>query len=250
MLLGSAASKDVILPVVGISSPANGATVSGNMTLQASGSDVGSGVASVQWKIDNVNVGAAQTVAPYTVVVDTTPYSDAAHTITAVITDKAGNTSSAAITVTVNNVPAGGNLLNTGPTPPGTNWKFGTSPYQNRITVPSYPGDAWNDIVAVPTRIIGNYKLQVLLTIGYSEQNPDGGTTFVDGYIGNHYFDGVRVFSFQNFNGNTVSGTNVEGWVDVPRTGNISLYWYQSGSSGETAYLQQIRIDYRYVRFQ
>ena len=51
-------------PTVSVTAPANGSTVSGAVTLQATASDAG-GVAGVQFKLDGANLGAEDTSSPY-----------------------------------------------------------------------------------------------------------------------------------------------------------------------------------------
>src|SRR5205085_9744055 len=84
-------------------SPASGATVSGTVTVSANASD-NVGVTSVQFTLDGVNLGAADTTAPYAMSWDTTTATAGTHTLTAVARDAAGNmTTSATVTVTVSN---------------------------------------------------------------------------------------------------------------------------------------------------
>src|SRR2546426_9194324 len=62
------------------------------------------GVAGVQFKLDNGNLGSELTVGPYTLAWNTTGVPNGSHTLTAVARDAAGNTAtSAAVSVTVNN---------------------------------------------------------------------------------------------------------------------------------------------------
>jgi len=93
---------DTTPPTVSITSPANGATISGTVTLRASASD-NVGVVGVQFQLDGVNGGAEDRTAPYSVPFDTTTTSDGSHTITAFARDAAGNRTSASVTVTVAN---------------------------------------------------------------------------------------------------------------------------------------------------
>src|SRR5256712_7910179 len=94
---------DTTPPTVSITSPANGATVSGTITVSAIASD-NVGVAGVQFRLDGGNLGAEVTTAPYAVSWNTTTTTNAAHSLTAVARDAAGNSAtSAAVTVTVNN---------------------------------------------------------------------------------------------------------------------------------------------------
>ena len=95
--------NDTTAPTVGITAPANGATVSGTMTVGATASD-NVGVVGVQFRLDGATLGAEDTTAPYSIAWDTTTASNGAHTLTAVARDAAGNTTtSAAVTVTVAN---------------------------------------------------------------------------------------------------------------------------------------------------
>ena len=94
---------DVTPPTVAVTTPADGASVSGAVSLTATAAD-DFGVASVQFKVDGVNVGPADTTAPYTASWDTSGLLDGSRSITAVATDTSGlTTTSAAATVAVHN---------------------------------------------------------------------------------------------------------------------------------------------------
>lgn len=94
---------DTTPPSVSLTAPANGATVSGTVTISANASD-NVGVTGVQFKVDGNNVGAQDTTSPYSVAWNTTTFTNGSHTITAVASDAAGNTAtSAAVIVTVSN---------------------------------------------------------------------------------------------------------------------------------------------------
>jgi hypothetical protein len=102
------ATADTTAPSVSVTAPTNGATVSGTVTVTASASD-NVGVAGVQFLLDGVNLGAEDTASPYSVSWDTAAASNGTHTLTARARDAAGNaTTSAAVTVTVNNTAATG----------------------------------------------------------------------------------------------------------------------------------------------
>jgi hypothetical protein len=93
---------------VSITAPAAGSTVSGTVVVSASASDNGT-LAGVQFRLDGANLGAEDTSAPYSVSWDTTTASNASHSLTAVARDAAGNTTtSAAVSVTVNNTAPSG----------------------------------------------------------------------------------------------------------------------------------------------
>ena len=96
-------NTDTTKPTVSLTAPADGATVSGTVTISASASD-NVGVVGVQFKVDGVNVGAEDTTAPYSIAWDSTTATNGAHTIKAVAKDAAGNTASTAgRSVTVSN---------------------------------------------------------------------------------------------------------------------------------------------------
>ena len=82
-------------PTVSITAPAAGATVSGTITVTASAS-ASNGVASVQFQVDGVNKGVADTASPFTLSLDTRSLSNASHTISAIAKDKLGATSTSA----------------------------------------------------------------------------------------------------------------------------------------------------------
>jgi hypothetical protein len=94
---------DTTPPTVSITSPANGATVSGTITVSANASD-NVAVASVQFRVDGANVGTADTAAPYSFSLNTATLSNGSHSLTAVAKDTSGNTAtSTAVAITVNN---------------------------------------------------------------------------------------------------------------------------------------------------
>ncbi|MBI2216471.1 MAG: right-handed parallel beta-helix repeat-containing protein, partial [Candidatus Rokubacteria bacterium] len=102
----SNATADTTPPTVALTAPAAGSTVSGTVTLTATATD-NVGVASVQFTVDGVNAGAADTTAPYSVAWDTTTAANGTHTLAAIARDAAGNTRTAtAVTVTVSNSTA------------------------------------------------------------------------------------------------------------------------------------------------
>jgi hypothetical protein len=94
-------SNDTTPPTVSITAPANGATVSGKITLSATASD-NVGVAGVQFLVDGVAVGAEVLKAPYSTTWKSTPGGIGTHTVSARARDAAGNqTTSTAVQVTV-----------------------------------------------------------------------------------------------------------------------------------------------------
>ncbi|HOO70675.1 MAG TPA: Ig-like domain-containing protein [Spirochaetota bacterium] len=93
---------DIIDPEVEITSPSDGGTVSGMVTVTASASD-NTGVASVAFYIAG-SLAYTDTSAPYAYSWDTTGVSDGSVTITATAYDASGNDASDSVTVTVDNV--------------------------------------------------------------------------------------------------------------------------------------------------
>jgi beta-glucanase (GH16 family) len=112
-------------PSVSVTVPASGATLAGaSSTLTATATaPSGRTVSSVQFKVDGVNVGALDTVSPYTSTFDTTTWSNSTHSITAVVTDSASvAVTSTPVSVTISNTqivsaptisPAGGTYTET-----------------------------------------------------------------------------------------------------------------------------------------
>lgn len=100
---------DTTAPTVSITAPVNNATVSGsNVSVTATASD-NVGVAGVKFYLDqtppNGQLGNEDTTPPYGTTLDTITLANGSHTLRAVARDAAGNTTtSAVITVTVNNV--------------------------------------------------------------------------------------------------------------------------------------------------
>jgi len=95
---------DTTPPVVSITSPVGGSTVSGVVTVSASASD-NVAVGSVGFAVDGTTV-ATDLGAPYTASVDTTMLVNGLHTLTALATDTSGNTATSSVTInTVNPAP-------------------------------------------------------------------------------------------------------------------------------------------------
>lgn len=108
-------SNDATPPTVSVTSPASGSAVSGTITVSATASD-NVGVSGVQFTLDGANLGFEDTTAPYAASWNTATAASGAHTLRAVARDAAGNrTTSAAVTVTVNNDTAAPTVSVTSP---------------------------------------------------------------------------------------------------------------------------------------
>jgi hypothetical protein len=95
--------QDTTFPTVSVTSPTNGLTVSGTITVTASASD-NVGVVGVQFQVNGLDVGTEDLTSPYTYVFDTNLAANGPITISARARDAAGNpTTSTAVSVTVNN---------------------------------------------------------------------------------------------------------------------------------------------------
>ncbi len=97
-------------PTVSVTSPLANATVSAGITVTASASSPSLAIASVQFQLDGANLGSPATGAgpSYSVQWNTTAATNAAHTLTAIATDTAGQkTTSSGVIVTVANTSGG-----------------------------------------------------------------------------------------------------------------------------------------------
>ncbi|HZR15726.1 MAG TPA: LamG-like jellyroll fold domain-containing protein [Verrucomicrobiae bacterium] len=91
-------------PTVTLTSPGNGAVVSGSVTAAATAtSTIG-----VQIKVDGTNLGAEMSSTPYQIAWNTLTASNGSHLISAVARDASGNTATSTATVIVSNVPLQG----------------------------------------------------------------------------------------------------------------------------------------------
>ncbi len=100
---------DTTPPSVSMTSPSQGATISGTVTIAANAAD-DIAIQRVQFRLDSSNRCAADTTSPYTCALDTKLESNGTVTLSAVATDTSGNqTVSGPVTVTINNtiVPPG-----------------------------------------------------------------------------------------------------------------------------------------------
>jgi hypothetical protein len=98
-------------PTVSITSPANGATVSGTISVFGSASDA-LGVSSIQVQVDSGAFSSATGTTNWTFSLDTTSLSNAVHTVTARATNTSGLTASSTISINVSNSSGGGTIVN------------------------------------------------------------------------------------------------------------------------------------------
>ena len=99
------ATSDTTPPTVSMTAPSAGATLVGNVNVTANAAD-NVGVAGVRFRLDNTDLGAEDTSAPYSVSWDTRTAGNGPHTLTAIARDAAGGqTTATAVAVTVDNPP-------------------------------------------------------------------------------------------------------------------------------------------------
>jgi len=98
------AGSDTSPPTIFLTTPVNGATVSGSTVMVSATASDNVGVTSVQFRLDGVALGAPVTTPPYSITWDTTTATNGSHTLTAQAFDLASNVgSSVPVTVTVSN---------------------------------------------------------------------------------------------------------------------------------------------------
>lgn len=106
---GGGGTSDTTAPTTSITSPADGATVSGTTLVAADATD-DVGVTKVEFYLDGV-LAASDTSAPYEWNWDTTASADGSHSLSSKAYDSAGNVgSSASVSVTVDNSASSGGI--------------------------------------------------------------------------------------------------------------------------------------------
>ena len=169
--IGSVASNAATLtvnvpqpPSVSITSPANGATVSGTIAVSGTASDP-VGVSSVQVQIDGGTFSPASGTTNWSLPLDTTSLSNAAHSLTARASNTSGLTATTSVTVNVSNSGLTINVKNFGAT--GNGSTDDTAAIKNAIAA----------LVSGDTLLFpcGTYKVSSQLTISKSNFTIDGG---------------------------------------------------------------------------
>jgi len=112
-VFAGAAPPDTVPPQTSITSPANGATVSGTVTIQAQASDA-NGVIRVEFFVDGVLKGS-DTTSPYTFSWDTTAAANGTHTLVTKAYDPSNNSGdSTPVSVSVSNPTGAPQLIANG----------------------------------------------------------------------------------------------------------------------------------------
>ncbi len=100
-LFASLTKTSTDMPTVSITAPANGATVTGTITITANASDPVTMIAHVDFYVDSTLI-VSDTAAPYMATLDTTKLSNGQHTLKAIAYNTAGNSAQSVVTITVN----------------------------------------------------------------------------------------------------------------------------------------------------
>jgi hypothetical protein len=235
---GTPPPTDTTAPVVTISAPASGATVSGTTTISFSATDA-NGISSYKIKIDGTQVA---TTTSYSWA--TTSYSNGAHTIRCEATDPSSNTGYSERTVTVSNtvvddggaltdgVAGNGNMdsadvsdmwyidvgasatsmyvvLTCGSADFDTYGKFNAQPTTSVYDWRGYTSGGEENTVTNPAQgrhyvmvqyYSGTSSYQLTVTITYGTTPPPTGNTFKIGQTGNKYAVLVGISNYKSIN--------------------------------------------------
>ena len=133
---GGTTPGDTIPPIVTITAPAHGASVTGTVTVTATASD-NQAVAGVQFRVDGSPVGVEDGNAPYSVAWSTLAVADGLHTLTAIARDSSGNTATS------------------GPVQVNVSQSVNTGDALKRVTVGSgYTHAATRELVRTPAGVV------------------------------------------------------------------------------------------------
>ncbi len=158
---------DTTAPTASVTAPANGATVSGTVSVTATASD-NVAVTKVEFYVDG-GLASTDTTSPYSYSLDTTALTNATHTLVAKAYDAAGNIgTSSTVTVTVNNditaptAPTGLTATAISPTQVNLSWTAST----DNVGVTKYLVQRGGVTIAQPT------------TTSYSDTTVTSNTTY------------------------------------------------------------------------
>ena len=211
--------SDTTPPVVTVTAPANGATVSGTITLTATATDPDSPVSFVQFLVDGASAGPQVTSAPYSTSLDTTTLTNGSHTVAAAAQDPSGNRgTSTGVTITVSNTTGSGTpaLVHNAACAnsaalAGQPWG-GTPPYEYRCPTPELTTAGNTLIVAFGFDATGGNQTFVV-----GDQQGDVFTLDVSSALSNNRE--LRIYRATNIAANSA-------WVNVKMTsGTLNGYW-------------------------
>jgi len=158
----SGGASDTNAPSVILTAPAAGATVSNTVSISATATD-NVAVAGVQFRLDGAsNLGAEDTVSPYSFSWNTAGAANGIHALTAVARDTVGNlATSAFITVTVTNAGGGGIMGHSGEGTSTDNISDGSGSYINASRFLAGSSFTATGIRAKVLGITGRYKCAI-----------------------------------------------------------------------------------------
>jgi hypothetical protein len=192
-------AADTTLPTVSISSPIANATLSESVAITANAAD-NIGVAGVQFKIDGVNFGAEDTIAPFSTTWNTTTISNGSHAINAVARDAAGNTATTLVSIVV---------FNSAP----------ITTFTRTITIASLEGRT-NKIITGTINVLDNSK--VLIKSYPFTTNSSGSTTITFDIPAQTVFLQIKVIPFLTRLISVDLNSNVTYTFPAPQTGDIN----------------------------
>jgi len=215
-------------PTVSITSPSDGATVNGTVSIQGTASDSDGTVQSVQVKIGSDAWANASGTTSWTFSWDTTGYSDGNHTILARSYDGTDYSTNASITVTVDNVAdtdpsvalsglTSGKITWDG-TAPGSYWCNATGAGNETLNIAITGGSGANDtdVTQINITVPGD------LTNGSNTIDPSAITLYVS--VDNSTFHSMGAFPSNG--GTIVLNATTWTWTDdpFPISGNDNIY--------------------------
>lgn len=194
-------STDTTAPSVSITSPADGATISGTSTIKATASD-DVAVTKLEYYVDGT-LKSTLSASPYNYSLDTTTLSNAPHVIKATAYDAANNSSTDTINVTVNNATPPSDT-----TPPSVNFS-GLPTVLNRDSVGSPYNSTSYNISATASDASGIKN--VVFKVDGTTKSTD--TTSPYGFVinlslltcGTHSFSAIATDNSTNQNTNSVN---------------------------------------------
>lgn len=205
-------------PSVSLTSPANGANVSGTIALTASASD-STGVRSVSFYLDNGTPLGTVTASPYTINFATATIANGAHSFYASATDAIGNSANSATNVA--------NVLNCSYSAVAQNTSFNWTGGSSSVTVTANAGCGWTASSGASW-----------ITVGSGSGTGSGSVSFtVAGNISNTTRTGTLTVAGQTINvtqtGNTAppsvsltapaTGANVSGTISLTASASDSV---------------------------
>jgi hypothetical protein len=194
-------------PTVSMTAPAEGATVSGSITVSANATD-NVGVYGVRFLVDGARIGSEDKTSPYSIPLDTTTLINGPHSLTALARDVAGNqTTSSPVTVTVSNIS---------PTDPSQIGQW-ASPFTWPIVaihmtlLPTGKVLTWDDHSDNPPGEVWNPATNSFASVPYTPANLfcAGHTALPDGRI---LVDGGHVAAYVGIPDTTIFDPTTEAW--------------------------------------